>query len=89
MKIKDIIAKLPNELKTVANKFSMTRPDATVPEFMVKRAMGTNDSEEFNMELNENESIDIAIWAFEKQGRELPDNLPDVEDYILKEKEFE
>ena len=88
MKIKDIIAKLPNELKTVANKFSMTRPDATVPEFMVKRAMGTNDSEEFNMELNENESIDIAIWAFEKQGRELPDNLPNVKDYILKVTEF-
>lgn len=88
MKIKDIIAKLPNELKTVANKFSMTRPDATVPEFMVKRAMGVNENEEFVLELHENESIDIAIWAFQKQGKELPDNLPDVKDYISKVTEF-
>lgn len=88
MKIKDIIAKLPNELKTVANKFSITRPDSSVPDFMVKRAMGINESEEFVLELYENESIDIAEWAFVKQGKVLPDNMPDVKDYIAKVTEF-
>lgn len=88
MKLKDMIAKLPNELKTVANKFSMTRPDATVPEFMVKRAMGLNERDEFSIELDENEYIDMAIWAFKQQGRELPDSLPDVKDYTAKVSEF-
>lgn len=88
MKIKDTIAKLPNELKTAANKFSLTRPDDTVPEFMTRRAMGLNDSDDFTLELHENESIDIAFWAFNRVGKDLPDDMPGVKDYIQKVAEF-
>jgi hypothetical protein len=88
MKTKDTIAKLPNELKTAANKFSLTRPDSTVPEFMTRRALGLNDSDEFVLELHENESIDIAFWAFDRQGKVLPDKIDGVKDYIAKVAEF-
>ena len=65
MNLKEKIAKLPTELRTVANKFDVNRPDSSVPEFIMQRAMGEYAEEEFNME-----DLLAALADFIKRDKE-------------------
>ena len=77
---KKLISKLPQQLRTALSKFPLTKPDTSVPKFIMDRVYGEN--EDFSLELNETEQIEIAEWAFEKSERTLPDSMEDATDYI-------
>lgn len=91
MKLKDRIKDLPAELRTVANKFDIKRPSKEVPAFMMDSMMKTMSGEkkdDFSIEMAENELFDVAEFAFKSQGRELPDTIPNCENYFDKVIEF-
>jgi len=72
---KQQIAKLPAVLKTALSKFPLKRPDGSIPSFIEDRVYGADSSEEeFSLELNENELIEVAEWAFKLSEKELPDD---------------
>lgn len=82
--IKKQIASLPPQLRTAVTKFPLKKPDNTIPSFIEERIYGGEglSADNFSLELNENELLDIAEWAFEKAGKELPDSIDGVNDYI-------
>jgi len=85
--LKDLKQALPAQLKTALSKFPLNKPDGTIPDFISERANGKND-EDLSFELSENQTIEVAEWAFEKSGKELPDDIPESKDYISDVKTF-
>lgn len=85
--IKKLKQALPAQMRTVLSKFPLTKPDESIPAYIMERVDGDTD-EDVSFEMNENEVIDIAEWAFEKAGKELPDSMEGSKNYISDVKIF-